>query len=101
MKLSIVDAERKKVIGAVYNILAFLTIPLSYLSITLIPTLHPQIVSAAGISLTIPMLATLLVGLSAATVLFVYLLCLASMVWSLERRVKSLILEQEEQVGVY
>jgi heme exporter protein C len=99
IKLSIGDIERKKVIGAVYNILAFFTVPLSYLSITLIPTLHPQIVSAAGISLTMPMLITLLVSLAAATILFVYLLRVASTVWSLERRVNALIVEQEEQQG--
>jgi heme exporter protein C len=100
MKLSIMDAERKKVIGAVYNIGAFLTIPLSYLSITLLPTLHPQIVSTTGLSLTLPMLASLLVGLVAATVLFVYLLGVAYKVWNLEKQVESLIHEQEEQVGV-
>jgi heme exporter protein C len=99
IKLSIGDIERKKVIGAVYNILAFFTVPLSYLSITLIPTLHPQIVSAAGISLTMPMLITLLVSLAAATILFVYLLRVTTTVWSLERRVNALIVEQEEQQG--
>jgi len=99
IKLSIGDIERKKVIGAVYNITAFLTVPLSYLSITLIPTLHPQIVSITGISLTLPMLTTLLVSLFAATILFVYLLRLASTIWSLERKVNALVFEQEEQSG--
>jgi len=99
IKLSIGDIERKKVIGAVYNITAFLTVPLSYLSITLIPTLHPQIVSITGISLTLPMLTTLLVSLFAATILFVYLLRLASTIWSLERKVNALVFEQGEQSG--
>ena len=99
IKLSLGDIERKKVIGAVYNITAFLTVPLSYLSITLIPTLHPQIVSTTGISLTLPMLTTLLVSLFAATILFVYLLRVASTIWSLERKVNALVFEQEEQRG--
>jgi heme exporter protein C len=97
LKRSIGDIERSNVIGAVYNILAFLTVPLSYLSIILIPTLHPQIVSVSGFSLSLPMLAALLLSLVAATLLFVYLVRVASAVRSLERRVDALLLFRKEQ----
>lgn len=99
LKLSIGDPERKKVIGAVYNIISFSTVPLSYLSIILIPTLHPQIVSTSGISLTPPMLTTLVLNVLAATLIFVYLLRLASTISGMEKRVNALVFEQEEQRG--
>ncbi|MDD1675107.1 MAG: cytochrome c biogenesis protein [Methanomicrobiales archaeon] len=95
IKLSIGDAGKKAVIGAVYNILAFLTVPLSYLSITLLPTLHPQIVSSSGISITLPMLGTLLVNLVGATIFFVYLFVVGNDVWTLEGRVEALLHEHE------
>ena len=93
------DTGRRQVIGAVYNIFAFLTVPLSYLSIILIPTLHPQIVSMSGFSLSLPMLATLLISLVAATLLFVCLVRMASAVRDLEGKVDALLCLQEEQRG--
>ncbi len=94
VKYSIGEVEKRAVIGAVYNILAFSTIPLSYLSINLLSTLHPQIVKASGISITSPMLATLFFNLLAASLFFFYLLITASTVWSLESRVNALIYEK-------
>ena len=74
LRLSLGEGDRRGTVSAVYNILAFFTIPLSYLSITLVPTLHPQIVTGAGIALSLPMLGTLLLSLAAATLLYAYLL---------------------------
>ncbi len=96
IKHSIVNLEKKAVIGAVYNILAFSTVPLSYLSIQLLPTLHPQIMTSSGFSITSPMLATLLLNLLAASIFFVYLMMTASTVWSLENRVNTLLYEKGE-----
>lgn len=96
IKHSIVNIEKKAVIGAVYNILAFSTVPLSYLSILLLPTLHPQILSSSGVTLTSPMLATLLLNLLAASLFFLYLMMTASTVGSLENRVNTLLYEQGE-----
>lgn len=94
VKYSIGEVEKRAVIGAVYNILAFSTIPLSFLSIKLLPSLHPQIVKTSGISITSPMLATLVLTLLAASIFFVYLLITAFTVWSLEDRVNALIYEK-------
>jgi heme exporter protein C len=96
IKHSIGNIEKKAVIGAVYNILAFSTVPLSYLSILLLPTLHPQIMTPSGISITSPMLATLLLNLLAASIVFLYLMMTASTVGSLENRVNTLLYEQGE-----
>jgi heme exporter protein C len=96
IKHSIGNIEKRAVIGAVYNILAFSTVPLSYLSILLLPTLHPQIMTPSGISITSPMLATLLLNLLAASIFFLYLMMTASTVGSLENRVNTLLYEQGE-----
>jgi heme exporter protein C len=88
LRLSIGDDEKRRVLSAVYNILAFLTVPLSYASITLVPTLHPQIISQGGVSITPVMLATLLVNVLAATLLALALFLLASEVGGLEERLE-------------
>lgn len=91
---SIGDPGRRGAIGAVYNILAFATVPLSYLSITLLPTLHPQVITVEqGISMTPPMIGTLVLSLIGATIFFVYLLILASRVRALEGRVDAVVYE--------
>ena len=96
LKLSLENEERKAVIGSVYNILAFVTVPLSYFSLLLFPTLHPQVVSGSGIALSPPMTLALALNVVSATVLFAYLLGAAVTVQSLERRVESLQYLREE-----
>jgi len=78
------------VVGSVYNILAFVTVPLSYFSLQLLPTLHPQVVSGSGIGLTPPMTLALALNVVSATVLFAYLLGAMSTVHDLEKRVETL-----------
>lgn len=94
VKLSIGSVEKRAVIGAVYNILAFSTIPLSYLSIKLLPTLHPQIATPTEIFMTTPMTETLFLNFTAASLFFAYLLITMLTVWSLEDRVNALIYEK-------
>ena len=96
LKLSLENEERRAVVGSVYNILAFVTVPLSYFSLQMLPTLHPQIVSGSGIALTPPMILALVLNVVSATVLFSYLLGAASAVHALERRVKALQYMREE-----
>ena len=96
LKLSLENEERRAVVGSVYNILAFVTVPLSYFSLQLLPTLHPQVVSGSGIALTPPMILALALNVVSATVLFVYLMGAGSTVQALERRVEALQYLQEE-----
>ncbi len=96
LKLSLENEERRAVVGSVYNILAFVTVPLSYFSLQLLPTLHPQVVSGSGIALTPPMILALALNVVSATVLFAYLLGAASTVQALERRVETLQYLREE-----
>jgi len=74
LRLSIDNLEKKAKVGAVYNILAFVTVPLSYLSVKLWQTLHPQIITPSGLQITRPMIETLLLNLVASSLIFVYLL---------------------------
>jgi heme exporter protein C len=94
LKLSIGNIEKRALIGAVYNILAFSTIPLSYLSIRLWQTLHPQIITSSEISLTAPMIETLFLNLIAASLIYMYLLRIMFDVRSLEDRLNALIYEK-------
>ena len=96
LKLSLENEERRAVVGSVYNILAFVTVPLSYFSLQLLPTLHPQVVSGSGIALTPPMILALVLNVVSATVLFTYLLGAASTLKALERRVEALQYLREE-----
>ncbi len=88
LRSSIGNPDRKASLSAVYNILAFSTIPLSYMSIILWQTLHPQIVSHEGISLAPPMKLTLMVSLAAFTMLYIYLFFLSYRARRLERSLK-------------
>ncbi len=95
LRLSIGNIEKRASIGAVYNILAFTTVPLSYMSVRLWQTLHPQIVTGTGISITQPMLETLFLNLLATTL--VYLLMLRAMygLWRAQDRIGVLTYEVE------
>jgi heme exporter protein C len=69
------DAERRATFSAVFGIVAFVNVPLSYFSIRWWRTQHPQPVLAGGENsgLAPPMYQTLLVCLVAFTLLFLYL----------------------------
>ena len=90
IKISIGSIEKKRVIGAVYNILAFSIIPLCYLSATLPGSHH---IAAKEFSPTFSIIVTLLLNFIAAILLFIYLLMVMSTVSSLEENVNALMYE--------
>jgi len=95
LRLSIGNVEKRAITSAVYNILAFSTIPLSYLSIRLWQSLHPQIiVPGSGIHITLPMIEALLLNLIASSLLYIYLLRMTYHVRSLQTRVDTLTYEK-------
>ena len=59
---SIESSQRRALVGAVYGVLAFLDVPLVYLSARLLPDIHPRAIELAG-----PMKVTLAVWLVAVT----------------------------------
>ncbi|MGQ9629061.1 MAG: cytochrome c biogenesis protein CcsA [bacterium] len=67
-------AERRARVSAVIGIVGFVDVPIVFMSIRWWRTMHPVVVTRAGVALAPPMLATLLVCLGAFTLLYVYLL---------------------------
>ncbi len=94
LRLSIGNVEKRALMGAVYNVLAFSTVPLSYMSFLLWQSLHPRIVTGTQISLTPPMMETLLLNTIAASLIYLYVLKLTYAVSSLEDKINELIYER-------
>jgi heme exporter protein C len=73
LRQSIEDPERRARFGAIYSILAALTVPLSFYSIRIWRTLHPVVIGSGsptaegGFDMTRPMLYTLLMMILAFT----------------------------------
>ncbi len=96
LKLSIGGVEKRALVGAVYNILAFSMVPLTFFSITLMGSLHPQ---ASKVTMALPIKLTLSLNLIAALLFFIYLLVTVFTIWSLEDSVNALIYEKGEGEG--
>lgn len=67
---SVISHERGARFAAVYGIVAFVTVPLSWFAIRWWRTIHPQVVSGAGMSITSRMQHTLYLSLGAFTLLY-------------------------------
>jgi heme exporter protein C len=75
LRASIEDSEQKARFAAVYGIVAFVTVPLSWFAIRWWRTIHPDILTGGeGMTLTPRMIYTLLVAIAAFTVLYATLL---------------------------
>ena len=96
VKYSISDVDRRAVIGAVYNVLAFSLIPLTFLSVMLWQSLHPR---AQEITLSMPVKVTLISNIVAASLFFAYLFIVAYSLWSLEDRVNVMLYRHRYKRG--
>jgi len=75
LRAAIDSPERKARFAAVYGIVAFVTVPLSWFAIRWWRTIHPDILTSGGGMATTPkMTQTLMVSLAAFTLLYVTLL---------------------------
>lgn len=74
LRSSTVNEERVARFAAVYGILAFVTVPLSWFAIRWWRTIHPQILSGGEMALTPKMVQTLMGSLAAFTLAYVTLL---------------------------
>jgi heme exporter protein C len=75
LRASIDSPERKARFAAVYGIVAFVTVPLSWFAIRWWRTVHPDILtSGEGMAITSPMVHTLLTSLAAFTLLYATIL---------------------------
>lgn len=85
---SISNPGKKASLSAVYNILAFSTVPLSYVSILLWQTLHPRVVTSEGITIAPAMRVTLVISLISFTMFYLYLFFLSYKARRLEQGLK-------------
>jgi heme exporter protein C len=67
---SVMSPEREARFAAVYGIVAFVTVPLSWFAIRWWRTIHPQIVSGEGMAITPRMVQTLFVSLGTFTLVY-------------------------------
>ncbi len=74
LRSSVGSPERAARFAAVYGIVAFVTVPLSWYAIRWWRTIHPQVFSGGEMAISPKMLNTLLVSLAAFTVLYSALL---------------------------
>jgi len=74
LRRAVEGPERQARFAAVYGIVAFVTVPLSWFAIRWWRTIHPEILSGGDMALTPRMVQTLLVSLAAFTLLYVTLL---------------------------
>ena len=75
LRSAIPEPERKARLASVFGIIAFVGVPLSYLSIHLWSTIHPEVVTSGGIKGHF-IISALLINLIAFTLLYVYLFLL-------------------------
>ena len=75
LRMSIENPERRASSAAVFNVLAFLTVPLSYMSFILWPSLHPQLGDeSGGLGLTGTMVQALVMNIIGGIFVFGYVL---------------------------
>ncbi len=92
---SVMSPEREARFAAVYGIVAFVTVPLSWFAIRWWRTIHPVVVTAEGMAMTPRMMHTLFVSLGAFTVVYVTLLLRRIRLERLRDRLADLRLAQE------
>ena len=74
LRRAVEGPERQARFAAVYGIVAFVTVPLSWFAIRWWRTIHPEILSGGDMALTPRMVQTLLVSLAAFSLLYATLL---------------------------
>ncbi|MDF1515446.1 MAG: cytochrome c biogenesis protein CcsA [Anaerolineae bacterium] len=74
LRRSVFGQEREARFAAVYGIVAFITVPLSWFAIRWWRTIHPQVISSEGMAMTPKMIQTLFTSLGVFTLIYVTLL---------------------------
>ncbi|MFN2194490.1 MAG: cytochrome c biogenesis protein [Anaerolineales bacterium] len=76
LRQGIEDPERRARFGAVYTILGFISVPITFVSIRLLQTIHPVVIGGGGggeggFAMTPPMLQTMFFSLFTFSILFI------------------------------
>jgi heme exporter protein C len=99
LRQGIDDPERRARFGAVYAIIGFISVPLTFFSIRIYRTIHPVVISGGnaeaqgGFDMTSSMLTAMFVALIAFTVIFVDLYWNRIRLGDLEDKVEQLKLK--------
>lgn len=97
LRQGIEEPERRARFGAVYAILGFISVPISFLSIRLLRTIHPVVIAGSGgegtFDMTPPMLQTMLFSIFTFSVLFVDLYWHRVRIGTLAQKVEELRLK--------
>ncbi|OKY77202.1 MAG: ABC-type transport system involved in cytochrome c biogenesis permease component [Candidatus Methanohalarchaeum thermophilum] len=78
--------EKKARLSAVFGIIAFTSVPITYLSIRIWPTIHPNL----EFSLMLPAKMTLILSITAFTLLYIYLFHLRTKIEKTKEKIKKL-----------
>ena len=73
LRMSVENPERRATVSAAFNVLSFMTVPLSYMSFILWPSLHPRLGTEGGLGLTGTMVQALLLNILGGLILFVWI----------------------------
>ncbi|MCK5553247.1 MAG: cytochrome c biogenesis protein CcsA [Deltaproteobacteria bacterium] len=65
---------RRESFAAVFGIVGFINVPITFFAIRIWRTIHPVVIRSSGLSITSPMLNTMIITLLAFTLLYFYLL---------------------------
>jgi heme exporter protein C len=84
------EGPRRARISAVYGIVGWIDVPIVFLSIRLWRTIHPQVINTGGFDMDSSMVAALMVGLVAFTLLYAALLVLRARTLNMEAEITEL-----------
>lgn len=92
------NREKMRLIAAAYGIVAFINVPIVFMSIRWWRTLHPVLIEPTGLKMEIPMVLTLFVALAAFTILYLLLLAQRVQLSYAEERVRAMKEQLKEAV---
>jgi heme exporter protein C len=99
LRMSVENPERRASVAAAYNILASMTVPMSYLSFILWPSLHPRLSEGGGIGLTAVMVQALLLNIIGGLLVYIWLLSKAYAVRQKKYRLELKLSEEVYHAG--
>jgi heme exporter protein C len=89
-RIAIEDREKKARLSSVLGVLAFATVPLSYMSIQIWQTLHPIVISLGKVELSPPVIYTFIVSLIGELLIFFFMLNLTVKAENLTEKIEKI-----------
>lgn len=91
LRRSIVSIEKKAFVSGIYNVLSFITVPLSYFSVKIWTSIHPIVFTPKPqLRIEFSMIQALILSLVAGTAVYIYLMRQLYMVEKLGRALEKL-----------